>query len=443
MAALGIQLAHRVSFQVDTTGAVHDAVADRIGDGGLADHLMPGRHRQLRHHQRRGATVAIFEYLQQCQPRQSVQLLQSKIIDLLRCRNNEKESIRAVPESSERWPLATLPGTVRIGLIELNRAPIYGDWNAGIGCRRCAVGGRKSGGSRGMMGRWCCHRAMRRRRAVGGQIAGSWRTEVRSGSGRVAGRGECWSRADGVVVFASCGVGRAAAKRSVLPGGLRSELLNTPHGHLVARRTATRAGGGGSLEACFDSRRCDHVVAGDARNQAAAQRQFFLACTIGEKAVVTNADEAIGQDMLQETTQKLDRIEFHHPVTVAANIALVAEAMGIAGEIFQQRNSDVWYAGTRACRRPVAHLGDGECYRVPGDVAVGIDSAGKQPVARPIALVVAAQVMQQDRRQGHQTMLAAFALHDMQQHPLAVGVCDPQRDRLGNRAARPHTGSWR
>ena len=78
----------------------------------------------------------------------------------------------------------------------------------------------------------------------------------------------------------------------------------------------------------------------------------FLACTIGEKAVVTNADEAIGQDMLQETTQKLGRIEFHHPVTVAANIVLVAEAhrvrvqgrdpavgdgdaMGIAGEIFQ------------------------------------------------------------------------------------------------------------
>ena len=48
-----------------------------------------------------------------------------------------------MPESSERWSLETLPGTVRIGLIELNRAPIYGDWNAGIGCRRCAVGWEK------------------------------------------------------------------------------------------------------------------------------------------------------------------------------------------------------------------------------------------------------------------------------------------------------------
>ena len=44
---LGIQLAYRISLQVDAVGAVHDAVTDRIGDGGLADYLMPGRHRQL------------------------------------------------------------------------------------------------------------------------------------------------------------------------------------------------------------------------------------------------------------------------------------------------------------------------------------------------------------------------------------------------------------
>ena len=80
----------------------------------------------------------------------------------------------------------------------------------------------------------------------------------------------------------------------------------------------------------------------------------------------------------------------------------------------------------------VAHRGDGVCHRVPGDVAVGIDPAGKQPRAGPIALVVAAQVVQQDRRQRHQTILAALALHDVQQHPLAVDVCDSQGDRLGN-----------
>ena len=73
---LGIQFAHRISFHVDAVGAVHDAVADRVGDGGLADYRMPGRHRQLRHHQRRGASVPTFEHLQQCQPRQGVQRLQ-------------------------------------------------------------------------------------------------------------------------------------------------------------------------------------------------------------------------------------------------------------------------------------------------------------------------------------------------------------------------------
>ena len=33
---LGIQLAYRISLQVDAVGAVHDAVTDRIGDGGSA-----------------------------------------------------------------------------------------------------------------------------------------------------------------------------------------------------------------------------------------------------------------------------------------------------------------------------------------------------------------------------------------------------------------------
>ena len=45
---LGVQLAHRISFQVDPVGAVHDAVADRADDGGLADYLMPRRRRQQR-----------------------------------------------------------------------------------------------------------------------------------------------------------------------------------------------------------------------------------------------------------------------------------------------------------------------------------------------------------------------------------------------------------
>ena len=42
---LGMQLAHRVFSQVDATGAAHDAITDRMDDGGFADHLIPRLHR--------------------------------------------------------------------------------------------------------------------------------------------------------------------------------------------------------------------------------------------------------------------------------------------------------------------------------------------------------------------------------------------------------------
>jgi len=43
----------------------------RCGHRPLADHPMPGRRRQLRHHECRGTPVAIFEHLEQCQPRRA------------------------------------------------------------------------------------------------------------------------------------------------------------------------------------------------------------------------------------------------------------------------------------------------------------------------------------------------------------------------------------
>ena len=71
------------------------------------------------------------------------------------------------------------------------------------------------------------------------------------------------------------------------------------------------------------------MVAGGLRNQMAAQRQFLLTCTIGEQAVVADADEAIGQDVLQKATEKLHGIEFHHAVAVATGIVLVTKAHGV------------------------------------------------------------------------------------------------------------------
>ena len=62
-------------------------------------------------------------------------------------RVNEKESIRVGPANSERWPLAAWPGPGRIGLIELNRAPM----EIGMpvwGCRRSAVRARAGWGAR-------------------------------------------------------------------------------------------------------------------------------------------------------------------------------------------------------------------------------------------------------------------------------------------------------
>ena len=70
------------------------------------------------------------------------------------------------------------------------------------------------------------------------------------------------------------------------------------------------------------------------------------------------------------------------------------------GAGFQQMGGETVAHGMRGyglAGDHVAHRGDGECHRVPGDVPVGIVPAGKQPIAGPIALVVAAQVVQQQR----------------------------------------------
>ena len=61
-------------------------------------------------------------------------------------------------------------------------------------------------------------------------------------------------------------------------------------------------------------------------------------------------DEASGQDVLEEATQKLHRIECQHAVTVATGIVLVAEAHRV-----------------RVCSRDPA-VGDGDAMGVAGEV---------------------------------------------------------------------------
>ena len=239
--------------------------------------------------------------------------------------------------------------------LTLNRAPVYGDW----------IGWIADVGEPGQRWAWLGRLEFGEDEREPGEVTVRWRvvawwagrSRYRTRTGalerRRAEAGEGVGQM-GFLGFGSCCVGGPRGGGWYPPGGLSAEVLDAPHGSRVARRTVF-AIVAGNFEACFEVRfrRGAEVVAGGLRNQAAAQRQFLLAGTIGEKAVVADTDEASGQDMLQEATQELDRIEFHHPMAVATTlIVLVAEAhrvrvgsrdsavgdgdaMGVAGEVLQ------------------------------------------------------------------------------------------------------------
>ena len=56
------------AFQLDAVGPVDQAVEDRIGDGGVADGVVPGRDRELAGHDGGLEAVAILEDLQEVVP---------------------------------------------------------------------------------------------------------------------------------------------------------------------------------------------------------------------------------------------------------------------------------------------------------------------------------------------------------------------------------------
>ena len=70
-------------------------------------------------------------------------------------------------------------------------------------------------------------------------------------------------------------------------------------------------------------------------------------------------------------------------------------------------------------------------HRAGGDGAAR-DVAGEEPVGRPGGLPVLAEQGQQPRREHHVAVLAALALADADDHPLAVDVVDAQGDDLGD-----------
>jgi len=57
--------AHRWPVEIEAVGVVDEAVEDGIGEGRLADHLVPGLYGELAGDQRRARAVAVFDDLHQ------------------------------------------------------------------------------------------------------------------------------------------------------------------------------------------------------------------------------------------------------------------------------------------------------------------------------------------------------------------------------------------
>jgi len=57
--------AQRGAFQVDAVSAVDDAIEDRVGEGRIADHLMPAIDRDLTGDQQRAPVVPVVDDLEQ------------------------------------------------------------------------------------------------------------------------------------------------------------------------------------------------------------------------------------------------------------------------------------------------------------------------------------------------------------------------------------------
>ena len=57
--------AQRGAFEIDAVRAMDDAVEDGVGEGGIADHLVPAIDRDLAGDQQRAPVVAVIDDLEQ------------------------------------------------------------------------------------------------------------------------------------------------------------------------------------------------------------------------------------------------------------------------------------------------------------------------------------------------------------------------------------------
>ena len=98
----------------------------------------------------------------------------------------------------------------------------------------------------------------------------------------------------------------------------RLESVHAEHEAVVAH------GAGNRLEervlACIASCAVRRVLS--AAEQLSAQLEFLRPMTVCEKAVVTDADKALGQDVHQESPQELGGSQSHHPPPATVSVVL-------------------------------------------------------------------------------------------------------------------------
>ena len=73
----GLELAHAVAGERDPVGAVDDAIEDGVGEGGIADDLVPALDWQLAGDEDRAGVVAVLDDLQEIATLLGIELLRS------------------------------------------------------------------------------------------------------------------------------------------------------------------------------------------------------------------------------------------------------------------------------------------------------------------------------------------------------------------------------
>lgn len=76
------------------------------------------------------------------------------------------------------------------------------------------------------------------------------------------------------------------------------------------------------------------IGAARSAQRASDSIQPLLPTAVGEKAVVTDAHEAIGQDVLQEAADKLVTVELHDFVFVMVTVIFVEKLSGSENNCF-------------------------------------------------------------------------------------------------------------